>query len=88
MITNIKFNPLIANFDLVGSIPQLDADPSSPNAEDVWVLRTITGGVGGGEIKGFTGMGMPILTVGAGGSQTYQLSYYTKEGTIERASLS
>lgn len=89
MITTFKFNPLTTQLDYVSSIPQLDTDPLSPNPEDAWVLRTGGAVSGGGTIKGWIGLGStPILSVGSGGSSTYQLSYRTQQGTTVRASLS
>lgn len=67
----------------LATIPELTSDPSSPSAEEVWVLRS--GSLSGG--------GSPIglllaLTYSGTGSYTYQLSYYTNEGTTIRTTLS
>jgi len=69
-----------------GTIPQYDADPGSPNAEDAWVLHSTSGGAGGGELKFIAGLMTPITSVGAV-SHTYQLSYRTQEGTTKRVTL-
>lgn len=72
-----------------GYIPELTADPVSPKQQRAWVLKTASGGggSGGGTYKFPGGFGAPILTANTGGSVTYQLSYYTIEGTIKRVSL-
>lgn len=88
MIQELIFNPITGKFDLTGSVPQYDADPASPNAEDMWVKRTASGGTGGGKIIAPLGLGFLALTPGVGGSSTYQLSYRTKEGTTKRVTLS
>lgn len=87
MIKKVAFNPLSGEFDLISAIPQLNADPSSPNPEDAWVLKT-GGGSGGGTIKAFLGGGAPLPTVNGGGSPTYQFSFRTIEGTTKRVTLS
>lgn len=71
-----------------GSIPEYGTDPASPQPGETWVLRSGGGGAGGGEIKAFMGLGFPLLTVGAGGPLTYQLSYQTEAGTTVRTALS
>ena len=73
--------------DKVGIIPQLTSDPVSPAGEDAWVLATIGGGSGGGTLKAFSGLGFPIISPNTGGTQLYQLSYQTKEGTTKRVNL-
>jgi hypothetical protein len=88
MIKGYVFNPLSGNFDLVGKIPQLDADPASPSAEDVWVKKTQSAGAGGGVIIAPMGLGFIALTPGVGSSQTYELSFRTQEGTTKRVALS
>ena len=40
MISKTKLNIFTGKFDLVEHIPQLDADPASPNEEDAWVLKS------------------------------------------------
>ncbi len=87
MIKKIAFNPLSGEFDLISNIPQLNADPSAPNSEDMWVLKT-GGGSGGGELKAFSGLSFPIISTNGGGAATYQLSFRTKEGTTVRTTLS
>lgn len=87
-----KFNPFTGKLDVVNSsssstsIPQVDTDPASPSAEDAWVLKTTTGGAGGGVLQFFGGLGQPITSVGAP-STTYQFSYRTVEGTTKRVTL-
>lgn len=88
MITKLKFNSLTGNLDLVSNVPQLDADPASPNAEDMWVRRNQSAGTGGGKIIAPLGLGFMALSPGVGGSITYDLSYQTKEGITKRVSLS
>lgn len=68
-------------------IPQLSTDPTSPKAQDTWVLATVSAGSGGGVYKAALGLGFPYLSKASGGSSTYQLSYRTKEGTTKRVSL-
>lgn len=83
-----KFNPLTSQLDLVNVVPEVSSDPSSPNAQDAWVLKTSSGGsTGGGKIKAVLGLGFLALTVGAGGSTSYKFSYQTKEGSIVRTTL-
>jgi len=84
----IKFDPILKKVRSKDVIRQLSTDPSSPVYEESWVLRTVSGGSGGGTLKAVIGMGFPALTINTGGSSSYQLSYYTKEGTIERVTLS
>ena len=88
MIKRLSFNPLTGNFDIISAIPQLAADPSSPNAEDAWVLATIGGGSGGGAIIAPLGLGFMAIAPNTGGSSTYQFSYRTQEGTTKRVTLS
>jgi hypothetical protein len=71
-------------------IKQLNTDPTSPKAEDAWVLRE---GTGGGIIQLST-QGVPMgllmaLTYATtetttGVAFTYKFSYRTKEGTTQR----
>jgi len=68
-------------------IQQYDTDPASPAMETAWILKSGTGGSGGGEIKAFLGLGFPIIVPNSGGSTTYQFSYRTLEGTTVRATL-
>ena len=90
MIKKLIFNPLTSNFDYITNIPELDADPSSPSAEDAWVLRQGSGGgVGGGAIRGWIGLGStPILSTGSSSAFTYKFSYRTQAGTTVRVDLS
>lgn len=69
------------------NIPQFDSDPVAPNPEDAWVLKTTVGGIGGGMLIMYAGLGFPMLTPGAGGGVTYQFSYRTLEGTTKRVAL-
>jgi hypothetical protein len=62
-------------------VPQLDADPASPSAEDSWILKTASGGSPG------DAYGMLMGITQAGGSDTYEYSYRTKEATTVRAAL-
>jgi len=89
MIKKLIYNPITSNFDFISNIPQLDADPASPNAEDAWVLRSGGAVSGGGVIKGWIGLGStPILSPGSGGASTYALKYRTQEGTTVGVALS
>ena len=88
----IKFNIFTGNFDLVGSgssgtasIPQYSTDPASPAAQDAWVLKTSSGGSGGGKPYGLLAA---ITQPNTGGSSSYQFSYRTIEGTTKRVTLS
>lgn len=76
----------ITQLEAGSKITQLSSDPVSPSVEDVWVLATILAGSGGGELTMLFGA-MPITVPNSGGSQTYQLSYRTSEGTTKRVSL-
>lgn len=86
-------NPSTGDLDAIGgdtntggvTIPQLNSDPSSPTAESAWVLRTGSGGAGGGKPIGLL---LSLTTTGAGGSLAYQFSYRTKDGTTKRVTLS
>lgn len=60
---------------LTGTIPQLSADPSSPAAEDSWVLYTAP--TGSGEAMGM----LLTLTYPGSGPTSYNLKYRTNEGT-------
>ncbi len=66
------------------AIPEVASDPGSPAAGDAWVLRTGSGGSGGGEVKALFPL---ILTANTGGGFTYELSYYTQASTIVRTTL-
>jgi len=70
------------------TITELGSDPISPTTNQAWVLRTGSGGTGGGILQATMGLGFPYLSVSSGGSYTYQLSYYTEAGTIVRSTLS
>lgn len=86
MISKLEFNPVTAKLDLVKSIPQLDSDPSSPNSEDLWVLKSVTGGGAGvGEAYGLL---LTLTQPGAGAATSYELSFRTLEGTTVRTALS
>ncbi len=88
MIKQLIPTPIGDEVQFLSNIPQLNADPSSPNAEDLWVLKTGGGSSGGGTLKAFIGLGFPILSTGSGGAATYELSFRTKEGTTIRTTLS
>lgn len=85
MITKVAFNPLPAPFELISTIPQLSTDPSSPNAEDAWVLKQ-----GQAAIPDGTPIGL-LLALTYTGNQasavSYQFSYRTQEGTTVRTTL-
>lgn len=87
-----KLNPITGLLDITGSgggtasIPQYDADPSSPSAQDAWVLRTTSGG-GVGVAGVPMGLLLALTYTGGGGADTYQFSYRTNEGTTVRVSL-
>jgi hypothetical protein len=75
------------------SIPQVTTDPTSPETESAWVLKS-GGGVsvtGGGQLNAIIGLAFPYISAGAsssGGAATYQLSYRTLDGTTKRVTLS
>ena len=79
------FNPFSGKLQLANRIPQLTSDPTSPLAEDAWILATISGGSGGGKPIGLL---LSLTTPNTGGSSTYKFSYRTKESTTVRATLS
>ena len=81
----VKYDAILGKLRSKDIIPQLDSDPSSPKAQDAWILASTTMGVGGGEPYGLL---LALTQPGVGGSSSYQFSYKTKEGTIIRASLS
>lgn len=87
MIKKLTFNPFTGNFDFVNTIPQLNTDPASPNAEDAWVKRTGSGS----SIPDGTPIGLLLAltyTGNSGSSFTYAFAYRTKEGTTVRVALS
>lgn len=70
-----------------GVIPELAADPASPNPQQAWVLKTAgAAGSGGGLPYGLL-LALTYPGVG-GGAPTYQFSYETLEGTIKRVTIS
>jgi hypothetical protein len=97
-----KFNATTGLLDLVSAsadtslatnIPQYDTDPTSPTAQDAWVLKSGTGSTvtGGGVLKGIIGLSTYYISAGVssgGAATTYQFSYRTKEGTTIRVQLS
>lgn len=66
------------------SCPQLNSDPVTPGDETMWVLRTGSGGSGGGEVKALFPF---ILSAGSGGGYTYELSYRSPDGVTLRTTL-
>ncbi len=69
-----------------GAIPELTSDPTSPTAQQAWVLRSGGGQTGGGDPIGLL---LSLTNPGSsGGGYTYQFSYYTTEGTTIRTALS
>lgn len=82
----LKHDPILGTEREIGIIPQLDADPANPKKERAWVLKTTTGGAGGGVLQFLYGA-HPITSNGAI-STSYQFSYRTKEGTTKRVTIS
>jgi hypothetical protein len=87
----IVFNPFTNTFDYIKNIPQVATDPTSPNAEDAWVLKTGSGATGAipdgtpiGLLLSLTYTDCPSTTT----TLLYQFSYRTQEGTTIRAALS
>lgn len=68
-------------------IPEYSSDPSSPNAQQAWVLRSGSGGTGGGKLTFVGGFGAMMTKHNTGTTFTYQFSYMTLEGTTKRVSL-
>ena len=68
-------------------ITEVSTDPTSPEDGETWVLYTHSVGSGGGKLQGIVGLSFPLLSAGAGGSSTYQLSYRTNGGTTKRVTL-
>ena len=70
----------------VVTIPEYSSDPSSPVAQQAWVLRSgmpgNPGGVPMGLLLALTYPNIPGIPY------TYQFSYYTNEGTTIRTTLS
>ena len=88
----IKLNPFTGEFDLVGGsttstvfIPQLDSDPSSPNEESAWVLKSGGGGGGAGSPIGLL---LSLTYASSMSPLSYEFSYRTKESTTVRVTLS
>lgn len=79
-------NPFTSKLQLVNdptaaiSVPQLNADPALPSAEDMWVLKS-----GGGIMQ--TSVSSLKYLLGKTPA-TYRLSYRTNEGTTIRVQLS
>lgn len=66
------------------SIPEYEnTDPASPESGDVWVRRSFSAS-GGGEMEGHFGH----TSAGTIGSDTYELSFRTNDGTTVRVGLS
>lgn len=63
------------------SIQQLESDPASPAAEEVWVLKA--GGAGGSLQWSILQWGLML----GGGPVTYTLKYRTIEGTTVSVAL-
>lgn len=78
------YNPSPASGGGSATIQELTSDPVSPSAEEAWVLRTTTGAIDDGVP---IGMLLALTYTGNSGSSTYQLSYYTTEGTTIRVAL-
>lgn len=79
----IIFDPVLDEERQRDVIPELDSDPSSPQPESSWVLKTTTGGTGAGEAFGFLAYTNP----GVGGSTSYSFKYRTLEGTTVSVDL-
>lgn len=88
MIKQLTFNPITAKLDEVSVIPELNADPAFSSAGDAWVLRSGSGGTGGGKLIFVAGLGMMMTKANSGGAFNYKFSYKTTEGTTVRTSLS
>ena len=86
MSIDTLFNPFTGKLQLTNKIPQVTSDPSSPLAEDAWILATISGGSGGGKLNAFFGA-FPYISPNTGGTASYQFSFRTLEGTTKRATL-
>ena len=85
MSLQIVFNPFTGKFDYINAttgavIPEFTSDPVSPTPEETWVLHTP--GVTGTPIGLLLSLTRDLATTG-----TYELSYYTLEGTIKRVAL-
>lgn len=81
----VKFDSILGKLRQKDVIPQMDADPSSPKQEDAWVLHTNTGGNDAGNPIGLL-LGLTYSEL-AGGTDTYELKYRTKEDTTVAVSL-
>lgn len=81
----VKYDPILGELRIKDVIPEKTSDPSSPKAEDAWVLKTNTGGNQAGNVFG-TPFGLTYAEE-AGGSNTYEFKYRTKEGTTVAVSL-
>lgn len=93
MSDRYTFNPFTNKLDDAGSktssvvtIPEYTVDPSVP-AQATWILRSGSGGA----IPDGTPIGLLMAltyTSNGGTPYSYQFSYYTKEGTIKRVTIS
>ena len=86
-------NPSTGDLDAIGgdtntggvTIPQLSADPASPTAESAWVLKSSSGGSGGGKPIGLL---LALTETSSTSTLTYRFSYRTLEGTTKRVTIS
>ena len=86
MATRLKLNPLTGKLDLTEYTPQLSSDPTSPIAQDSWVLRSGSGA----SIPDGTPIGLLLALTykdNAGVAYSYLLKYRTKENTTLSVAL-
>lgn len=79
----VQHDPVLGDERAKDTPPQLNADPSTPLNEDVWVVKS------GGSVEGTPlGLLLALTTEVAGGSASYELRYRTKENTTKGVALS
>lgn len=81
----VKYDSILNRLRQKDIIRQVDADPTNPKSQDAWVLKTGSGGTGGGTPVGLL---LALTTPDVGGTTSYQFSYRTIEGTTIRTTLS
>jgi len=80
----VKYDPLLGKLRIKDNIKQFSSDPASPKTEDAWILKTSTGGTGGGIPYGLL---LVLTQPNVGGTISYEFKYRTKEGTTIAVAL-
>lgn len=83
----VKLNPFTGKFDFTGdagevAIPELQADPASPTAEQAWVLAS-----GGADTGSPLGLLLCLTSAADVSAGPFYFSYRTTAGTTVRTLL-